>query len=418
VKHDCVYDLTEVLLASTGKLRYYGIVRVVAEIGAALRKIDPHTRFCIYSPGHDCFYEIFPTVGADGVVELNVPEGVRQLRVRRLHYTKNKLRDALVKPVRALANYLNRRAWRKAGIDLPELDLAGKVFVSCARPKLIVDATETLRRQGKTCQIVPMLHDMIPLHDHFSHRQSSFPTNFVGDNQTIVARASLILANSEFTRDEVLSFSGQGQLPPVSRVVAVPLVHECPEGTEPADLTMPQEPYLLAIGAATGRKNLEVVFDAMLVLHAAGKPVPQLVLAGALRKRTAAYLEAERFAPIRDRVIIRVNPNQTDLVALYRNAEALVIASRMEGWGLPAGEALWLGTPAICSTAPVLREVCGDLGLYFDPDSPEELAQIIDRLLSDQQFAIDLRARIEAAKPSMRTWKTVAAEIQEELEKL
>jgi glycosyltransferase involved in cell wall biosynthesis len=88
-----------------------------------------------------------------------------------------------------------------------------------------------------------------------------------------------------------------------------------------------------------------------------------------------------------------------------------VVPSRIEGWGLPAGEALWCGTPAICSTAPVLREVCGDLGLYFDPDDPDALAALVDKLMQDTSYRESLRQQIAEAKPRLRTWKTVAGEV-------
>ena len=43
------YDLTE-LFNSSSKFKYYGIARVVAEIGLELEKIAPEVRFVIYSP--------------------------------------------------------------------------------------------------------------------------------------------------------------------------------------------------------------------------------------------------------------------------------------------------------------------------------------------------------------------------------
>lgn len=408
---EIVYDLTEVLLASTGKLRYYGIVRVVAEVAREMMQIDPQVRYCIHSPAFDAFFEVKPVSNPDGSVDLAVPTGFRQFRLRKHFYRPNLLRDALMPALRAAVFAYNRRIWRNRGVDLRVIDMSGKVYVSCARPKLIADAIDTLKRRADDWQAVPLLHDMIPLHDYFDHRQRDFPTNFIGDNRYVIENSALLLANSAFTRDEITTFAQKGHLPTPPKTVPIPLVHECPDGDEPSREAPPDEPFILTVGAATGRKNLEVVFEAMLLLREAGKPVPVLCLAGALRKRTREYFEGERFAPIRDRIAVRANPNQTDLVALYRNAVALVIPSRMEGWGLPAGEALWLGTPAICSTAQVFREVCGELGLYFDPDRPAELAAKLDRLMHDAEFSGSLRARIDAAKPRLRRWSDVASDI-------
>ncbi|MBD3786074.1 MAG: glycosyltransferase family 4 protein [Sphingomonadales bacterium] len=408
---EIVYDLSEVFEASTGKLRYYGIVRVVAEVGAHLLRLDPTIRFCIHSAAHDAFFEVFPTLDHDGSVALNVPSGVRQKRLRSRFYKPNPLRDVLAALARGVVMARNRRAWDEAGIELPRIDMSGKIYVHCGRPKLIVEAIGTLRRRASDVRIVPYVHDLIPLHDHVEGRRKDYPLNFMGDTGFALSDAALVLANSEFTRRELIEFSAKGLLPSPPAVVAVPLVHECPEGAEPAEQAPPAAPFLLAVGSATGRKNLEVVFDAMLVLHERGAIVPGLCLAGAPRKRTRDFYEQPRYAPIRDRIIEVANPNQTDLVALYRAALALVIPSRIEGWGLPAGEALWLGTPAICSDVPVLHEVCGDLGLYFGPDAPDALADHVMLLLDNPQFAEQLRGRIRDARPQLRDWFRVAGDM-------
>ena len=170
------------------------------------------------------------------------------------------------------------------------------------------------------------------------------------------------------------------------------------------------ETYLLTVALNLGRKNIEVVLEALRQMQADGKPVPQLVIAGSHRKRLRRYASRAVFGGIQDKLTFIDNPNQTDLVKLYKGALALVMPSRLEGWGLPAGEALWCGTPAICSTAEALREVCGDLALYFEPDDASRLAQIIEKLNTDIEFQHELRKRINEARPKLRTWNTVARE--------
>lgn len=103
------------------------------------------------------------------------------------------------------------------------------------------------------------------------------------------------------------------------------------------------------------------------------------------------------------------------MVRLYRNALSLIIPSYIEGWGLPAGEALWCGTPAVCSTAQVFREVCGDLGLYFDPDDPAALSEIVCKLQDDAVFSNSIREKIVNSRPRLRTWAIVANEMLEAL---
>jgi glycosyltransferase involved in cell wall biosynthesis len=270
---------------------------------------------------------------------------------------------------------------------------------------------KALERDGSKAAVVPLLHDFMPLHRGRTVRSRRFDRNFHCDNRFVIERSKLILTNSDFTRGELAHFSEVGTLPKPGPVVAIPLVHHCPDGVEAPEIDLPTEPYLLTVGLNLGRKNIEIVLEALLRMKKQGLSVPPLIVAGALRRRLQRYVEQPSLQPIRDRIVFAKNPNQTDLVRLYTHALALVIPSRMEGWGLPAGEALWCGTPAICSTAPVFREVCGELGLYFDPDDPNALAALINRLAQDTAYRENLRARIAEAKPRLRTWKTVAEDI-------
>ena len=69
-----------------------------------------------------------------------------------------------------------------------------------------------------------------------------------------------------------------------------------------------------------------------------------------------------------------------ELVYLYSRAYALVQPSLMEGFGLPAVEAMACGTPVISSRAGSLPEVVGDAGLFFDPTDVASMAATISRL--------------------------------------
>ncbi len=181
-----VYDLTEVLLASTGKLRYYGILRVVAEIGAGLRKLDPAIRYCVYFYALDDFVEVFPEIHDENHVDLKVPRGIKQLRLRQTYYTSNWLRDLALVPLQSIVRRSNLKAWNEAGlVAMPRLEMQDSILVSCGRPKLMVDYLASLDRHGKRVTLVPLLHDMIPLHDHFTHKHKTFKGNFLNDNPAL-----------------------------------------------------------------------------------------------------------------------------------------------------------------------------------------------------------------------------------------
>ena len=62
----------------------------------------------------------------------------------------------------------------------------------------------------------------------------------------------------------------------------------------------------------------------------------------------------------------------------YRLADALILPSREEGFGIPIIEAGFAHMPVFCSDIAVLRELGGDALTYFDPDAdPAHVAGLI-----------------------------------------
>lgn len=403
------FDLTEALLSTSGKrTQYYGIARTVHEIGREAALLSEDIRFVVFSFGMQEFYEVTWHKRQDESVEFDLPKDVGQKWVRS-YFGKNPILPLIFRLLNRATPKKNRDNWLKHAGHLKPVEIEGGTFFSAARPKLIVDMVRVLRGRGSRATIVPLLHDFMPLHDRATKRFRKLDRNFLADNRFLIEHAGQILTNSNFTAKELGNFVEKGMLPkPRGPVNVVQLVHHCPEGTEPSEISVPSEPYLLTVALNLGRKNIEVVLEALRQMQADGKPVPQLVIAGSHRKRLRRYASRPIFRGIQDKLIFIDNPNQTDLVKLYKGALALVMPSKLEGWGLPAGEALWCGTPAICSTAEALREVCGDLALYFEPDDATHLAKSIQRLMTDKEFKLDLRRRIGLARPNLRTWQTVA----------
>jgi len=410
------YDLSELFLSAGSKFKYYGIARTVLEVGYELANAKADVRFVIFSPAHDRFFEITPRIGtasANGVLDVNLPAGAKPLRIRYSYPKAHALRDALQPLMRKVVQKLSLKRWRRSVPDgsVRDVDLDGQILVSLGRPKMLADYLVAMDETGVRPRFFPLLHDMIPLHEYAHPRQSMFARNFSHDNRIVVQHAEKLLTNSVFTKDEIERFSTVGRMCSLPPVVPVPLAQELRKTDEPINLDLPDAPYLLGVGVMTGRKNLECLLQAMQFLGASGRPVPNLILAGAKRKRTLEYVNQPEYAPIRDKIQFILDPNHAELSKIYENALALVIPSYMEGWGLPLGEALWLGTPGIAANVPALREVGGDLAEYFDPADPQALAAIIDRLNSNPEEYAVLKDKIARGRADLRTWGHVAQDI-------
>ena len=82
-----------------------------------------------------------------------------------------------------------------------------------------------------------------------------------------------------------------------------------------------------------------------------------------------------------------------ELRSFYGGAEALVLASHVEGFGLPALEALACGTPVVSGAGIGALPYLGGGAVSVDVRSPSEIAAAIERVVSDEQ----LRSRLVAA---------------------
>lgn len=409
------YDLSEQFLASGSRFKYYGISRTVMEIGYELAQSKADVRFVIFSPAHDRFFEVYPRIGSaspTGVLDPNLPHEATPIRLRYSFPKASAIRDVLYPLIRSVVRKVNLFRWRSVSKDrAKEVDLSGQVLVSLGRPKIMADYLTALGDKAKEISFYPLLHDMIPLHEFAHPSQTMFSNNFTHDNHIVIQHAKGLLSNSRFTKLEIERFSESGHLPAIPKVVAVSLAHQLRETNEAVSQENPPGPYLMSVGILTGRKNLECVMGALMLLHEAGKPVPHFCLAGARRKRAETYIDQAQFSPIRSKIHYVLNPNQSELRALYEGALALVIPSKMEGWGLPLGEALWLGVPGLASTAPALREVGGDIAQYFEPEDTATLAGYIDSLQSDPEYFAQAKAEIRAQRHMLRSWADVAADI-------
>jgi len=86
----------------------------------------------------------------------------------------------------------------------------------------------------------------------------------------------------------------------------------------------------------------------------------------------------------------------------YAESQVFCLMSRCESFGIPAIEAQLFGTPVVCSTACAVPEICGDGGLFCDPD---DIAGIADALQSLLDVSKDWKNSGVEAQPPSNDWK-------------
>lgn len=158
---------------------------------------------------------------------------------------------------------------------------------------------------------------------------------------------------------------------------------------------------LLYVGGLSPHKNLHTLLDAFGILSRDGEGRElKLALIGDFERdpffsNHDALRQHARDLGLSEQVIFAGFVSDADLVQCYNAADAVVLPSLAEGFGLPALEAMACGTPVVASRIEPLEEVVGDAGLFFDPRSPEDLVRCLRRALTDAE----LRQRLSLRGP-------------------
>ncbi len=169
--------------------------------------------------------------------------------------------------------------------------------------------------------------------------------------------------------------------------------------------------FALMVGQGSPYKNHAAMLRAF-VEATAGDPRHLLVLVRRFTRVDREMAALLRRRDIRAKVIAVPHVDEATLLGLYRHASMLLFASRYEGFGFPALEAMAMGTPVLASTTPALVEVTGDAALHADPCDHADLVRSIALLDRDPDRRAELiragHARVAAFQWSRCAEATLA----------
>jgi glycosyltransferase involved in cell wall biosynthesis len=197
------------------------------------------------------------------------------------------------------------------------------------------------QRSGLRSTIV---HDLIPLrHPEWVHPRTRRQN--IAKYRHAARTCDVIVTISEFTANDIADRLG---FPRERIAVAYPGVNErfSPDGGEPGD-------YVLMLAPGDPRKNFSNLAVAAELVQGLRLEAPDQV-------------------------------SDDELPDLYRNAAVFAYPSYFEGFGIPIVEAMACGTPVVASAHPSLDEASGDAAVRVDPDSPESIAEGIERALKER----------------------------------
>ena len=223
-----------------------------------------------------------------------------------------------------------------------------------------------------------------------------------------IAKAAHLLADSEFTRQEVIGEFGV----PADRITTTLLGVSSafvPRDRAHCDATLRRYgldygSYVLAVGTLEPRKNLLQVIRAYV-----GLPMkvalrhPLVIVGGKGWKSEETDLALSTLLADGRAKHLGYVP-EDDLPVIYSAARLFVFPSLYEGFGLPAAEAMASGVPVIVSDRASLPEVVGDAGITIKPGDVDGMQDVIERLLEDAEER-GRRAAAGIAQAQTLTWE-------------
>ena len=171
--------------------------------------------------------------------------------------------------------------------------------------------------------------------------------------------------------------------------------------------------YLFYVGTTRAHKNMRNLLRAFEIVCIELPENIKLVISG-----NETYLdEADK------KIIAGINKNGERIVFtgfvskivlehLFRQATAFIFPSLSEGFGIPVLESFYFDKPLLCSNATSLPEIAGDAALYFDPQKPESIAEIILYFFNNRYLEKQLVDK-GTERLKLFSWKTAAAETVE-----
>lgn len=248
-------------------------------------------------------------------------------------------------------------------------------YFSCLLPKVKIWHTTTqqlsyLRMKRGTKQIFTV-HDLNFLYE----KQWYSILKHLYQMRCRIKRASIVTAISGFVKQDILDHIPVGTKNIQVIYNGVGRIDNKPE-SKPAFAT--GRPFFFSIGQIRKKKNFHVLLDVMQAF-----PEYDLFICGDDHFEYAQYLRKEIKVKRLSNVFVTGAITVEEKVWMYRNCEAFLFPSTLEGFGIPVLEAMQFGKAVFSSNCSSLPEICGEHAYIWESFDTEHMI----RLIKDNLFA-------------------------------
>jgi glycosyltransferase involved in cell wall biosynthesis len=284
-------------------------------------------------------------------------------------------------------------------------------------PPRLLHLTQNLGTpRGSFVPRVITCHDLVPLVLARDYLRVWWAYRFIlhGLEMSRFRSAVRVIAISKHTADDIIRVLGvrPSAIDVVPHGVDFDRFHPIKPGQEAEEAAailrrwkLDERPYLLHIGAADPRKNVDTLIHGFARAKLSDV---DLVIIGRLTPSHQARVdraleEVHRPPSVRQLGYVP----DADLPAILAGALALPFTSSYEGFGFTPLEAMACGCPVITTGVTSIGEVVGDAALLVPVRDVDALASALRRIATETSLRDDLR-RAGLARAAQFTWRSTA----------
>lgn len=262
----------------------------------------------------------------------------------------------------------------------------------------------------RSCGMRPvyLLHDLIPI-THSEYCNAHAVARHTGRVTNALRTAAGIIVNSHATASDLEAYAQDNNLPLPPVLPAALAGADLRADAGKADHTTP---YFVCVGTIEARKNHVMLIKLWSrLLRRMGANTPQLMIIGQWGANSDPVRELlAKSAELAEHVTIIEQCPDAELGGWIACAQALLMPTLAEGFGLPMVEALALGTPVIASDLPCFREIGQGIPALLAPADTDAWKRAI---LASVTGGAE-RKRQQGLMPSYRpsTWESHFAKVE------
>lgn len=211
---------------------------------------------------------------------------------------------------------------------------------------------------------------------HDSNLSTIDPHPEIVERQRIsLERADAVICVSNHTKNDMLRLFHLDE----QKVKVIYHGIERPDMSVLAEQRVVKDDYILYVGRRSAYKNFRKFIEVFSELHLKYPKIKVVCTSNVFSKE-----EQMRFKELGiEDCMIHVAADETTMLRLYRDALFFAFPSLYEGFGMPILEAWSCGCPVVLSDASCFPEIAGSGGLFFKPESKEDMLRQFDAVLSD-----------------------------------